>query len=223
MSGASGGHRPPDPTGLYSQAAATTPGSLSATTVMAVGGGDATEVRMRSFAEIIASENQERNILEIHLIRLSTKENNVMTKSKALTFDDLGELIFDVLNVDYNECAGFNYTTGRYDTREIKFKPGVDLSPYVKTSFEFKGHEVSTKKQVNNVTKISFRNVPFNIPDEEIIQLCKCYGTPLHNKVHYERMFNKRNKGMMGGTRWVEMELKQGICMNNYWLDGHWK
>ena len=34
-------------------------------------------------------------------------------------------------------------------------------------------------------------------------------------------MFNKRNKGMMGATRWVEMELNQGICINNYyWLEG---
>ena len=56
-----GGDEPPDRTGggngLYSQVAAP-PGSLSATSVMTVGGGDANDVRMRSFAEIIASEKQ---------------------------------------------------------------------------------------------------------------------------------------------------------------------
>ena len=216
MSGASGGPKPPDQARLYSQAAT---GSFSATSARVEGGGNATEVRMRSFAEILASEHQERNILEIHLTRLSTEENNVMTKVKALTYDDLGELIFDVLNVDYSQCAGFNYTTGRYDTREIKFKSGVDLSPYIRSGIVFKGHEVSTKKQMNNMTKVTFRNVPFNIPDEEIIQLCRCYGNPLNNKVHYERLYNNRNKGMMGSTRWVEMELK--TSMNNfYWLEG---
>jgi hypothetical protein len=59
-------------------------------------------------------------------------------------------------------------------------------------------------KQMNNVTKWSFRNVPFNVPDEEIIQLCRCYGSPVRNKVNYEKMFNSRNRGMMGSTRWVE-------------------
>ena len=89
------------------------------------------------------------------------------------------------------------------------------------TNLEFKGYEVSTKKQLNNVTKVSFRNVPFNIPDEEIIELCKCYGNPLNNKVYYEILFNARNRGMMGGTRWVEMELQPGVSMYNfYWREG---
>ena len=34
-------------------------------------------------------------------------------------------------------------------------------------------------------------------------------------------MYNAKNKGMMGSTRWVEMELKPGVFMNNfYWLEG---
>ena len=116
---------------------------------------------------------------------------------------------------------GFNYSTGRYGVREVKFKPGVDISQFIKNGIEFKGHEVFTKKQVNNLTKVTFRNVPFNIPDEEVIELCKCYGTPVNNKVHYERLFNARNKGMMGGTRWVEMEMRPGVCFNNfYWMEG---
>ena len=70
-------------------------------------------------------------------------------------------------------------------------------------------------------TKISFRNVPFNIPDEEIIELCKCYGSPINNKVHYEKLTNHRNRGMVGSTRFVEMELETGVSMNNfYWLEG---
>ena len=82
--------------------------------------------------EILAAEQKERNILEIHLTRMSNKVNNVMTQSKALNHDDMGELIFDLLNVDYKQCAGFNYTSGRYDYREIKFKPGVGYQLYKK-------------------------------------------------------------------------------------------
>ena len=142
-------------------------------------------------------------------------------RARALTFDDLGELIFDILNVDQSQCLGFNYSTGRYDTREIKFKPDVDITPYIKETFIFKDHEVTTRRQMKHATKVSFRNVPFSVPDEEIIQLCKCYGNPINNKVHFEKMTNLRNRGMMGSTRWVEMEFKTGYFMNNfYWLEG---
>ena len=215
MSGPNGGIvEPPDKSGLIlNKQEQALPASLSTTTAWAVGGG-AGDIRMRSFAEIIAAEKDNRNILEINLTRL---QSNV----KSLNYDDLGELIFDVLNVDYSLCLGFNYTTGRYGTREVKFKPGVDISPYIKPSFEYKGHEVSTKKQMNNLTKVTFRNVPFSVPDEEIIELCKCYGNPVKNQVNYDKMFNVRNKGMPGSTRWVEMELKPGVYMNNfYWMEG---
>ena len=98
---------------------------------------------------------------------------------------------------------------------------GIDLSAFIKSNIKFKGHMISTKKQTNNVTKVSFRNVPFNIPDEEIIQLCNCYGKTVNNEVHYERMYNSRNRGMVGSTRWVEMEFNPGCSMNNfYWLKG---
>jgi hypothetical protein len=103
----------------------------------------------------------------------------------------------------------------------VKFKPGVDISPYIRSSFLFKGYEVSTMKQMKNATKVSFRNVPFSVPDEEIIELCKCYGNPVNNKVHFEKLNNSRNRGMMGSTRWVEVEFKAGVSMNNfYWLEG---
>ena len=143
MGVASGGDKPPDQAQLYSEA---TNGSTSTTSAQAGGEGDATEVRMRSFVEILASEQEERNILEIHLTRMSSMVNNVMTQAKALNHDDIAELIFDLLNVDYKQCVGFNYNTGNYGTREIKFKSGIDLTPYIRSGLVFKGHEVDTKK-----------------------------------------------------------------------------
>ena len=74
---------------------------------------------------------------------------------------------------------------------------------------------------MNTLTKVTFRDVPFNISDEEVIELCKCYGTSVNTRVHYERLFNTRNKVMMGGTRWVETEMRPGVCFNNfYWMEG---
>ena len=210
--------RPPDRGGGLPPGS--TASNSSMTSAWAVGGGDANDVKMRSFAEIIAAEKTQRNILDIHIIRIASTED-IHSKPKSLTFDNLGELIFDILSINPDNCIGYNYNSEMYDTKEIKFKPGIDLSPYIKSSFEFKGHKISTKKQIFNVTKVSFRNVPFNVPDEEIIQLCNSYGKPLNKKVYYEKLFNFRNRGMMGSTRWVEMELNEGCCMNNfYWLEG---
>ena len=58
----------------------------------------------------------------------------------------------------------------------------VDPTPYLTTVPKiFKGHDISIKKQVNNLTRVTFKNIPFNIPDEEVIHLCKRYGEPLNN------------------------------------------
>jgi hypothetical protein len=220
MSGADKGVEPPDKTGGGGLIMHTGPPASSSTTnAWALGGEMGTNVRMRSFAEIIADEKVNRNILEIHLSKIA--DQNTASKVKPLNYDDMGELIFDVLLINPADCISYNYTTGRYNTKEVKFKPGFDLSHIIKPAFEFKGHEVTTKKQMNNLTKVSFINVPINVPDEDIIELCKCYGSPVNNIVNYERMFNMRNRGMMGSTRWVEMELKSGVCMNNfYWMEG---
>ena len=177
--------------------------------------------RMRNFAEIMADQKLNRNIMEIILKKKPTidSDGNVVTP-KNLNFDDLGTLLFEILGVKAEDCTRFNYSLGRYDTREVMFKPGVDMSPYLGMT-DFMGHEILTRRQRNNVTRITFKNVPLNIPDEEIIHLCETYGKPVDNMVHYEKLNNLKNKGMAGGTRFVEVEMFPGASMFNfYWLEG---
>ena len=151
MSSNSGGMSDSPGNRLYSDVALNK--GLDSTTPASVGGGvkNPPDVRLRSFAEIIATEKSNRNILEIKLKKIATDDENV--KVKPLSFDNLGELVFDVLSIDPAQCIGFNYSSGRYDTREIKFRPGVDISLYIKDPFEFMGHEVYTQKQMNNMIK----------------------------------------------------------------------
>ena len=114
------------------------------------------------------------------------------------SFDYIATFLFDELQIKPEDCLRFNYTLGRYDSREVMFKPGVNLSPFI-GSFEFKGHEITTRKQRNNVTKVTFKNVPLNIPNEELLHLCETYGKPVDHVVHYELLHNIRNRGMTGG------------------------
>jgi hypothetical protein len=80
---------------------------------------------------------------------------------------------------------------------------------------------IVTRKQLSNVTKVTFKNVPLNIPDEEIVNLCETYGKPVDYIVHYEKLYNLRNRGMLGGTRYIEVELFPGASLNNlYWMEG---
>ena len=172
----------------------------------------------RTFEQIIEDEKKTRNIIEIHLTRNPAEE----TQPRALTFDDLGELIFDVIKINPDDCVTFDYNTGRFDTKHIQLKPSIQADQFVTTSpILFKGHFVSVNKQLNNITRVTFKNVPLNVPNEEILHLCNSYGKPLDNKVYFETLTNSRNKGMRGSTRYVDMELSKGSCMMNYyWLEG---
>ena len=71
----------------------------------------------------------------------------------------------------------------------------------------FKDHTVTVSQQQLNITRVTFRYVPLNVPDEEIISLCLTYGKPVENPVLYERLSNPKNKGHTGSSRFVDMEL----------------
>ena len=197
--------------------------SLSNPTTPASGGGssDRTPYRMRNFAEILNDEQHHRNILEVKLIRKSETINGELIKSKTLSEADISELLFDIIKLKVEDCEGIALRTYRYDTKEIKLKRGTNPTPYLITSpITFKGHEVTVKKQMNNLTRVTFKNVPFNIPDEEIIHLCKVYGEPLNNKVNYERP-TLNTRSVPGSTRFVEMKLNPGAQFENYyWMEG---
>ena len=62
---------------------------------------------------------------------------------------------------------------------------------------------------LKNVTKITFKNVPMSVPDEEIIHLCKTYSTPIDNIVHREmvRLQTPVKRTITGSTRYVEVNL----------------
>ena len=178
--------------------------------------GDSKVVKMRSFAQILAEEKQKRNILEIKVTKMQVDENGELKPAKSLTMEDVSVLIFDVIKVKPEDCEGVVLSTSRYDTKEVKLKSGVDASPYLTKDgpIIFKDHEILVRSQTANITRITFKNVPFNIPDEEIINLCECYGEAIDNSVVYDRP-TKNSRGVMGSTRHVDMKLSPGMKFEN--------
>ena len=197
-----------------------TTNALPATSHWAGGRNGAESVKMRSFEEIVQDAKTKRNILEINLKKI-VDETDSNLKPPNLTFDQFGELIFDRLKISSDDCLRINYASHRYDTRELELKPDVDISKYIKDVDNFYGHSVSVKRQSSKLSRVSFRNVPLNVPDEEIIHLCTHYGKPLNNKVEYERISNPKFGCINGSTRYVEMEIAPGKSFKNfYWMEG---
>ena len=111
------------------------------------------------------------------------------------------------MKVKVDDCAGLSLTTSRYDTKQINLKPSIDPQPYLtREPFVFKGHTIMVTRQRTDTTKVTCKNVPWDIPNEEIINLCEVYGSPVNNKVIYEAM-PKAYKGITGPNRSVEMKI----------------
>ena len=183
------------------------------------GGFKAGEVKMRPFDQIVAEEKEHRNILEVKITRLQIVEEGVPKPARPLSLDDVSVLIFDVIGVNPQDCLGVALYTSRSDTKEIKLKPGVDTSPYLTRDkpISFKNHEIVVISQTANVTQVTFKNVPFNIPDEEILNLCSCYGMLVDHTVTYERP-SLLSRGVMGSTRYVSMKMTPGKQFENFYL-----
>ena len=159
MSVSSGGGGPSDPS-QQNTMNNLTPGQDSGTSAWAGAGGlGGKPLNSRTFLEIIEEEKKNRNILDIQL------ERNNIENPRYLTFDDIGELIFDVIKIEPKDCLSCNNNTGRSDTKHIKLKPGVNISQFSTSSpIIFKEHSVTVRKQLSNVTRVTFKNVPLNVP-----------------------------------------------------------
>ena len=181
--------------------------------------GASSNTKMRSFEEIVQEAKSNRNILEIHL-KKNVNSDDPSVKPSNLTLDQFGELLFDKLNINSEDCICVNYASHRYDTREIMMRSNIDLSPFIQDIDDFYGHSVSTKRQASNVVRVFFSNVPLNVPDEEILHLCSFYGKAVQ-KVEYERITNpKSGKFSTLATRFVDMEITPGKhFLNFYWME----
>ena len=172
---------------------------------------------MRTFEEILADEKNNRNILTVKMTKIVKYVDGKEDRPPSLNMEDVGELLFDIVKLDVNDCIGLSLSTQRYDTKAIKLKSNVDPAKYTtQTPLEFKGHLIVITKEVMGSIKVTFRDVP----DEELINLCEVYGVPLNNHVHYEQM-PKAYRGLRGPNRSVNIKMTPGKQFENfYWMEG---
>ena len=143
----------------------------------------------RSWQEIFRDAKEKRNILEIHINKSNPATDQNQPRPKAITNDELSDFLFKVLKIKESDCTGLDYFYGH---KEIELKEGVDVTPYlhVDIPIKFQDYNIIVKRQETNfATKILFRNVPLNVPDEELVNLALCYGQPVGG-VKRERLTN---------------------------------
>ena len=173
----------------------------------------------RSWQKIFSDAKNKRNILEIHI---NKKENLTSDESqqKSLSNDELSDFLFKILKIKEEDTIGIDYFYGH---KEIELKPDVDVTPYLHDNIPTKYMEfdiIVKQQETNFSTKILFRNVPLNVPDEELVNLALCYGQPV-GTVKRERLTNPKDKGKIGSNRTLDVILNPGQSFENYyWLEG---
>ena len=70
-------------------------------------------------------EKEQGNVLELKVTKIRPESGSNPTN---LTHEDLGELLFDVLQVPIKDCLAFDNNNGRYNIKQAKMKWGVPVS-----------------------------------------------------------------------------------------------
>ena len=69
-------------------------------------------LKTRTFAQIIEDENTQRNILEIQINGIEKPNpTGPPSRPKSLTYEDIGELLLNILEINLDECISFNFNT----------------------------------------------------------------------------------------------------------------
>ena len=96
-------------------------------------------------------EKKQRNVLELKVTKIRPESG---PNPANLTHEDLGELLFDILQVPIKDCLAFDYNTGRYDVKQVKLKPGVPVHDIIaRAPVTFKDHVVTVSQQRLNITR----------------------------------------------------------------------
>ena len=140
----------------------------------------------------------------------------------------LGDFIFNELKFPIKDVLRLGFSTGQNDTKEILVKFSADLSNIITDHLipphhRYKDYKITILTLDDKTTKVTFINVPLNVPDEEIRHLCRSYGKLTDGKVYTVpvKLDGQTKVTLPGATRTIDVQLNPGIELRNYyWLMG---
>ena len=179
---------------------------------------------MQAYRKIVNEANLPSSNILIQFKLKKIVSADALVKPSNISDAQFGEFVFDILKIDPTSCLGIDLSTGRYDTKELLVKADTDLNHVFTTNgpHVFKDHEITAMLISTSYTKVTFRQVPLSVPDEEILHLCQQYGVVRDEKVHREPIAMGTSRSpIISSTRYVEMQMDPGKYFRNYyWLAG---
>ena len=84
---------------------------------------------VRMYADLVAKHKKERGMIELRFIK-QKKEGDAGKINRNVEMDVVAEYIFSQLKVNPEEFLEVDLNTGRQDTKQILFRPGVNIDKY---------------------------------------------------------------------------------------------
>ena len=163
-----------------------------------------------------------RNILVLR----STKTTSGQDKtSNKMGQNEWAELIFDKCKIKVEDVTGIDFNSAGINTVEIELKEGSPSDRY-EGNYNFKDQDFSLVRANTTSKKITFKNVPLQIPDSELIHLVKAYGGKMEKE---EGICEKNTISTPGGvktetkssTRYIQATFPPNKRLKTfYWVAG---
>ena len=140
----------------------------------------------RSYEQIITdSSSSTTNIF----LKVNLEKTSQDKKSLNISDSQLDDFIFKDLKLPIDDVLALGFSTGPCDSREVLVKHSTNLTDIITDHrillyHTFRDHKITITTLDVKSTKVTFIDVPLNVPDEEIRHLCSVYGKLMHGTVH---------------------------------------
>ena len=82
------------------------------------------------YADIVMKQKKERAAIELKFTKKKT-DSDMLKNNRNVDLEVVSEYIFGELEVKPDEIQEIDLNTGRYDAKQLLFKPGVDVGRFV--------------------------------------------------------------------------------------------
>ena len=193
----------------------------------------------RSYAQAVStSSNADKEAYQALAKNAGTQRNTLTLSTpkpsdpairagrQLLTHDQWANLIFGTFKLQVTDIEGIDFHAGGINAVELKFNEKFDTTSLINTSADFEGRSFTLSKQEMGSTKVTLKNVPFAVPDAELLHLVKSYGGKLerdqldHEKIPV-KLPNGETKEFEGTTRSIHATFPPNKRLKTfYWLQG---
>ena len=115
---------------------------------------------VRAYAEIVAKHKKQRNMIEIQFIK-NRKDGETGRLNRNVELNVVSDYLFGELNIDPAKILEVDLNTGKIDTKQILFRPEVDVEDYISNFPDtFGEYSINITRMTSTEKKITFKQVP---------------------------------------------------------------